>query len=89
MQLAIGAKKLVHHWLRTCAFDLNGMPTIAHLNVLPLESYNMLLGMDWLYLHRTKVDFYNKAIEYLDENGEPRVLQGKKKATSIRMVTAM
>jgi len=35
------------------------------------------------------VDFYNKAIEYLDENGEPRVLQGKKKATSIRMVTAM
>jgi len=49
----------------------------------------MLLGMHWLYLHRTKVDCYDKAIECLDDNGEPRVLQGKKKATSVRMVTTM
>ena len=45
--------------------------------------------MDWLYLHRTKVDFYDKAIECLDDNGEQRILQGKKKETSIRMVTTM
>lgn len=25
----------------------------------------------------------------MDDNGEPRVLQGKKKATSVRMVTTM
>ena len=49
----------------------------------------MLLGMDWLYLHRTKVDCYDKSINCLDDNGEPRVLQGKKKATSVRMVTVM
>ena len=45
--------------------------------------------MDWLYLHRTKVNCYEKEIECVDDNGEPRVLQGKKKATSVRMVTAM
>lgn len=49
----------------------------------------MLLGIDWLYLHRTKVDFYDKSIECVDDNGEPRVLQGKKKATSVRIVTVM
>lgn len=49
----------------------------------------MLLDMDWLYLHRTKVDYYDKAIECVDDNGEPIVLQGKKKATSVRMVTTM
>ena len=49
----------------------------------------MLLGMDQLYLHRTKVDCYDKAIECLDDNGEQRVFQGKKKETSIRMVTFM
>lgn len=49
----------------------------------------MLLGMDWLYLHRTKVDCYEKAIKCLDDNGEQRVLQGKKKATSVRMVKVM
>jgi len=65
------------------------MPTTTHLNALLLGLYIMLLGMDWLYLHRTKVDCYDKAIECVDDNGKPRVLRGKKKATSVRMVTTM
>ena len=27
VQLATGTKKIVHHWVRACAFDLNGMST--------------------------------------------------------------
>ena len=49
----------------------------------------MLFGMDWLYIHRTKVNYSDKAIECVDDNGEPRVLQGKKKSTLVRMVTTM
>jgi len=49
----------------------------------------MLLGMDWLYLHRTNVDSYDKSIKCADDNGEPKVIEGKKKATSVRMVTTM
>jgi len=74
VQLDTHTKKRVHHWVRACAFDLNGMPTTRNLNVLPLGSYNMLLGMDSLYLHRTKLDCYDKYIECVDENGEPSVL---------------
>lgn len=69
MQLATGTKKRVYHWVRSCTFELNGMHTSVHFNVLLLGSYNMLLGMDWLYLHRTKLDFYDKANECLDGNG--------------------
>ena len=65
------------------------MPIAAHLNVFSLGSYSMLLGMDWLFLNRTKVECYDKAIECFDDNREPRVLQGKKKSTSLRMVTDM
>ena len=65
------------------------MATSVHMNVLPLGSYSMFMGMDWLYLHRTKVDFYEKVIEYLDDNREQRILQGKKKVTSVRMVIVM
>ena len=65
------------------------MPTSMHLNVLPLGSYNMILGMYWLYIHRNKVDHYDKAIECLDDVGERRMLRGKKKPTSMRMVTTM
>ena len=37
----------------------------------------------------TKVDCYEKAIECMDDDGEKIILQGKKKPTSVRMVTAM
>lgn len=49
----------------------------------------MLLGMDWLYIYRTKVNFYDKYIEFLDDNGEQRVLHGKNKVSSVIMVTTM
>jgi len=45
------------------------MPTSTYLNVILLGSYNMLLDMDWLHLHKTKVDCYDKDTEFLDENG--------------------
>jgi len=34
VQLAIATKKSVHRWIRDFAFELNGMPTSMHLNVL-------------------------------------------------------
>ena len=89
VQLDIGTKKRVHHWVRVCSFQLNVMPTSTHLNALPLGSYNTFLGMDCLYLHKTRVDCYDKVIECLDDNGEHMILQGKKKATSVRMVTTI
>lgn len=46
VQLVTCMKKRVHHWVRACAFELNGMPTTTQLNVLPLDSHSMLLGMD-------------------------------------------
>jgi len=49
----------------------------------------MLLGMDWLFTHRTKVDCYEKAIEFLDDDREKIILWGKNKPTSMRMVTTM
>ena len=70
VHLATGTKKRVHHWVKACAFELNSMPTTTHLNVLPLGSYDIILGMDWLYLQKTRVDCYHKAIEFLDDNGE-------------------
>ena len=75
--------------MRGCAFDLNGTPTSSHLNVLPLGSYSMLMGMYWFFIHMTKVDYYDKAIECLDDDREKRILQGKKNPTSVRMVTTM
>ena len=89
VQLAIGTKKIVHRSVRACAFELNGMLTSPHLNVLPLGSYGIILGMHWLFTHKTKVDCYEKDIECLDDDGEKKILQGRKKPTSVRMVIVM
>ena len=32
----------------------------------------MIFGMDWIYLHGTKVDCYDTIIECLDDNGEQK-----------------
>lgn len=54
--------------MKSYAFELSGMPTLTKLNLISLGAYSMLLGMDWMFIHRTKVDFYEKAIECLDED---------------------
>lgn len=87
--MATRTKRRVHHWVRSCAFNLNGMPTTTHINVFPFVSYSILLGMDWLFTHRTKVDFYDKAIDCLDDEGEKIIFLGRKKITTVRMVTTM
>ncbi len=47
--------------------ELNMMPIVENLNVIPLGVYSMLLGMDWRYAHRTKFHYFEKLIKCLDE----------------------
>ena len=89
VQLDTRTRRRVHHWVRSYAFELNGMPTSTHLNLIPLGSYSMLLGMDSLFINMNKVDFYEKAIEFLDDDRERRILLGTKKPISVRMVITM
>ena len=75
--------------MRPRAFEMNGISTTTHINVLLLGSYNMLLGMDWLHIHRTMIDCYSMALKYLGNDGEMRILQVKKKHTPVRIVITM
>ena len=63
--------------------------TYEDLNVLPLGSYDILIGMDWLEAHKVKIDCYNKRFECMDEEGNPRVVRGIPKVISVRQVSAM
>ena len=54
------------------------------MNVLPPGSYDILIGMDWLEAHTTKLDCYNKTFVCLDEEGNLRVVKGFPKVISGR-----
>jgi hypothetical protein len=46
VQLDSGAKRKVNEMVKPCLMDMNGLNTRAYLNILPLGSYDRLIGMD-------------------------------------------
>ena len=61
--------------IEKCPLNINGLVTCVDLNVLPLGSYDVLIGMDWLEAHRVKLDCYNKNFECIDGEGNPVVVK--------------
>ena len=68
---------------------MNGLVTCVDLNVLPLGSYDVLIGMDWLEAHKVNIDCYNKTFECMDEEGNPVVVRGIPKVIYVRQVSTM
>ena len=72
-----------------CPLVMNGLTTCVDLNVLPLGSYDVLIGMDWLEAHRVKLDCYNKTFKCMNDEGNPVVVKGIPKVILVRQVSAM
>jgi hypothetical protein len=62
---------------------------MADLNILPLGSYDFLIGMDWLDQHHAILGCHNKAFTCLDEEGNQRAIQGIPRAVTIWEISAM
>jgi hypothetical protein len=89
VQLATGARRKVNEMVKSCLIDMNGLNTRADLNILPLGSYECLIGMDWLYPHHDLLDCHNKAFTCLDEEGNQRKVQGIPRAVTVREISAL
>eukprot|EP00253_Pinus_taeda_P012702 PITA_12702 len=88
VQLATGAKRRVLAKINNCSLSIAGQPITADLNVLPLGSYDILIGMDWLEKHWSLVNCKTKTIYYKDDLGQQQELQGIKHLVQIRPITA-
>jgi hypothetical protein len=81
VQLATGEKRKTNEMVKACTMEINGLRKKYDLNVIPLGSYDFLIGMDWLDQHHDVLDCYDKAFTFLDEeenlitvHGIPRVV---------------
>ena len=72
VQLATGARRKVNEMVKSCLIDMNGLNTKVDSNILPLGSYDYLIGMDWLDPLHALLDCHNKAFTCLDEEGNQR-----------------
>jgi hypothetical protein len=68
---------------------MNGLSIKDELNILPLGSYDCLIGMDWLDQHHAILDFLNKAFTCLDEQGNWKIVQGIPRSVAIREISTM
>ena len=69
VQLATGAKKKITEFVNTCPLKMNGVKNFLDLNIIPLGSYDVLIGMNWLDAHHAILDCHNKTYTCLDEEG--------------------
>ena len=49
----------------------------------------IIIGMDWLEAHRVKLECYNNNFEFLDEEGNLKVVKGIPKVISIRNISSI
>jgi hypothetical protein len=87
VQLATGAKRKINEMVSSCPMYMNGLRTKSDLNIIPLGSYDYLIGMDWLDQHHVVLDCYNKEFTFLDKEGNLRAIQGIQRDVTIREVS--
>ena len=76
VQLDTRAKRKINEMVKACPMDMNGLRSKEDLNIIPLGSYECLIGMDWLDQHHVILECYNKAFNCLDEEGNLRIVHG-------------
>ena len=55
---------------------MNDFKTTVKLNVLPLGSYDILIGMDWLEQYRVVLNCFNKTFTCVNNNEPPVTVKG-------------
>jgi predicted aspartyl protease len=88
-QLATWTKRKVVNFISNLEISLDGQKIRTNLNILPLRSYDMIIGMDWLDKHKAVLDSYTKILSYKDNFGTIRTAQVIPKPVSVRQVSAM
>ena len=75
--------------VKDCQIDMNGLNMKVDVNIIPLDSYDCVIGMDWLEKHHAILDCYKKTITCLDDEGKEGNIQGIPRVVVVREILAM
>ena len=85
VQLATGTKRKLVNYVESCNLMMNQFETHVKLNVLPLGSYDVLIGMDWLEKHQLILNCFHNTFTCLNKEGERTTIAGIPRKVSIRL----
>ena len=75
--------------MKECALLMDEFKTTVKLNVLPLGSYDLLIGMDWLEQHKVILNRYDKNFTCLNSDEQPVNVKGIPRKTMVRQISAL
>jgi hypothetical protein len=75
--------------VRSCSISLNEVNTNIDINIIPLGSYDIIIGVDWLEKNHVVLDWHNKTFTCLDEEGKHSTVKGVPRPISIREISAL
>jgi hypothetical protein len=89
VQLATRTKRRIHDMVKGCSIILNGVNTNVDINIIPLGSYDIIIGMDWLDKHYVVLDCHSKTFTCLDEYGKQNIVKRVPRPISISEISAL
>ena len=89
MELASGIKVSTDFVVHKCGLSLGSLDTTVDLRVIPLGSYDVVLGMEWLGSHRASIDCRKKIIMCQDDQGNDVKIVCIPRPISLWMISAM
>ena len=89
VQLATRTKRKVTSFISSCEVHMQDLITKVSLNVLPLGSYNVLIGMDSVEKHKAVLNCFENTFNCIDENGESKMVRGIPKKVLTRKISAL
>ena len=72
-----------------CSISLNCVNTSVDINSIPLGSYDILIGMDWLDKHQVVLDYHRNTFTCLDGDGKQRTVKGVLRPMSITEISTL
>ena len=68
---------LITHQCKGCWLSLGEVEVVFDLFVLPLEVFDVILGMDWLIAFQAKIDCYCHRVVFTTPEGRLHTLKGE------------
>ena len=82
-------KKEVMEIVKDLLLGFNDLDTSVNLNILPLGSYDILIGMDWLESHKVVIDYLHKIFSSVDEEDKYHTMNEISRPLSTRQILAL
>ena len=89
VQLATGTKRKVVSYVEDCEMIMSQFKTQVKLNLLPLGSYDFLIGMDWAEKDRVILNCFEKTFTCIDEKGETITVKGIPRKILVRKISSL